>query len=244
MAVHKKPEVKTTEKPASSFAKVSECKETNTEEIETQPVIISDVITETIEVITAPVQQSPQSKSEGSAQSSVEDPLNDFKEKVEQEMNMPDRPQKNFMWPILFIFIVAIVLLAGVFAYKQGIFKDIKMPKVNVVSVSPTPTVIPEPTKTVDLTKFEIEVLNGSEVSGLASKQKAALEAAGFTVSSVGNADSSDHADTIIKAKTEVDSGFIAKLKSTLGETFTVGDTQSLPEDSSVPVIVILGTKK
>jgi hypothetical protein len=239
MAVHKKTpadaeasggkESETTEKPI----------ETKTEEVKTQPVIISDVITETIEVISSPL---PQSAPEEPTQPSVRtDPLNDFKEKVEQEMNMPEKSQKNFMWPILFIFIIAMVLLAGVFAYKQGVFKAVK---VNVVSVSPTPTASPEPTKTLDLTKYEIEVLNGSSVDGLASSQKAVLEAAGFTVSSIGNADNSDYTDTVIQAKTEVDKDFIVKLKGTLSEIFTVGEIQSLSEDSSVPVVVILGTKK
>jgi hypothetical protein len=213
-------EEKSTEKPV----------ETEAEETENQPVTAPDVITETVEIAESPAQSSART-----------DPLNDFKEKVEEELNMPDRPQKNFMWPILFIFIIAVVLLAGVFAYKQGVFKAIK---INAVPSSPTPTVSPTPTKTVDLTKYEIEILNGSSVDGEASKQKAALEAAGFTISSVGNADNSDYADTVIKAKKEVDSGFITKLKSVLSGTFTVGDTQSLDESSSVPVVVILGAKK
>jgi hypothetical protein len=237
MSVHKKQppvaeasavkETKATEKPVES----------KTEEIKTQPVIISDVVTETIEVI-----QVPKAEAESISQSVPQtDPLNDFKEKVDQELNMPDRPQKNFMWPILFIFIITIVLLAGVFAYKQGIFKAVK---VDVSSVSPTPTVSPEPTKTLDLSKYEVEVLNGSDVDGLASSQKAVLETAGFTVSSVGNADSSDYTDTVIQTKAEVDKDFILKLKSTLSDVLTVGDIQSLSEDSSVPVVVILGTKK
>jgi len=168
-------------------------------------------------------------------------PLNDFKEKVEIEMNLPSRPQKNYMWPILFIFIIALALLGGIFVYRQGIFK---VEKVNVVSLSPTPIVSPVPTKAVDLKKYEIEILNGSEAAGEASRQKTILETAGFTISSIGNADNSDYTDTIVKAKAEVDKNFLAKLKSDLENTFTVGETQILSEDSSVPVVVILGTKK
>jgi hypothetical protein len=181
-------------------------------------------------VVNAPVNPAPENN-----------PLNDFKEKVEVEMNLPSRPQKNYMWPILFIFIIALALLGGVFAYRQGIFK---VEKVNVVSLSPTPVASPVPTKAIDLKKYEIEILNGSEVTGEASKQKAILEAAGFTVSSIGNADQSDYTDTIIKAKAEVDKDFLARLKSDLGNTFTVGEAQVLSEDSSVPIVIILGTKK
>ena len=185
---------------------------------------------ETEPVTNAPVSPAPENN-----------PLNDFKEKVEVEMNLPSRPQKNYMWPILFIFIIALALLGGIFVYRQGIFK---VEKVNVVSLSPTPIVSPVPTKAVDLKKYEIEILNGSEAAGEASRQKTILETAGFTVSSIGNADNSDYTDTIVKAKAEVDKNFLAKLKSDLENTFTVGETQILSEDSSVPVVVILGTKK
>ena len=58
------------------------------------------------------------------------------------------------------------------------------------------------------------------------------------------NADNSDYTDTIIKAKTEVDKDFIAKLKSVLSSSLTVNATESLSEDSSVPVVVVIGTKK
>src|SRR3712207_7398121 len=47
--------------------------------------------------------------------------------------------------------------------------------------------------QTVDPTTVAVEVLNGSGTSGLAAKAADALTAAGFTVPSKGNADSSDH---------------------------------------------------
>ena len=157
-------------------------------------------------------------------------------------MFSPDQPQaKTFMWPILFIFIIAVVLLVGIFAYKQGMFKGVK---VNEVTVTPTPVVTVEPTKAPDLTKYEVQILNGSDVAGEASNQKASLEGEGFTVASIGNADNSDYTDTIIKTKAEVDKAFIAKLKSVFEGSFTAVQTESLSEDSSVPVVVILGTKK
>jgi hypothetical protein len=238
MAVHKKKEIKSEEKPT----------ETNTEEVKaasgepkTEPMIVSDVITETIEVIETAVPQA--SEEMPLTSSSQTDPLSDFKEKVKEGLNMPDRPQKNYMWPVLFIFLIAIVLMAGVFAYKRGAFKGVKL---NVASLTPTPTASPEPTKAVviDLAKYEIEILNGSGIDGEASRQKTSLEAAGFTVSSVGNADNSDYTDTILEAKSDVDADFIAKLKSTLSDTFTAVSTQTLSSDFAVPVEVILGTKK
>jgi hypothetical protein len=162
---------------------------------------------------------------------------------IKEEMFPQDMPssRKNFMWPILFIFIAAAALLVGIFLYKQGAFSNI----VKIATPSPTPTLTSVPAKeaVVDLTKYEIEIQNGSEVSGEAGRQQTSLEEEGFVVSSIGNADNSDFTDTIIQAKTEVDKAFITKLKTVLSDSFTV-TTETLATDSSVPVIVIIGTKK
>lgn len=193
-----------------------------------ESVVLSDVVTQTTERIEV-IQEA--------------DPLTDFKEKMaEEERPLSDGPQeKNYMWPILFIFIIVLVLLAGVFAYKQGIFKK---EKINIASVSPTPTIEPSPTITIDLAKYEIEIQNGGGVSGEAGRQKTSLEEEGFMISSIGNADNSDYTETIIKAKKTVAKTFLDKLKSVLGNTFTVGAVEILSEDASTPVVVIIGTKK
>lgn len=225
MAVHKKQEK---QKPQES----------------SEPVIVSDVVTETTETIEVIEDVTPQAaKSETPAEPTPpENPLSEFKEKmVEEELSAPsDAPKKNYMWPILFIFIAAILLLTGVFLYRQGKSTD---DKVNVVKLSPAPSVTPQPTKVIDLTKYEIEILNGGGVSGEAGRQKTSLETAGFTISSIGNADNSDYTDTIIQTKKEVDEDFIKKLKDVLNSSFTVGEIESLSEDASVPVVVIIGTK-
>ncbi|MDZ4227868.1 MAG: hypothetical protein U1E54_01350, partial [Candidatus Levybacteria bacterium] len=145
MAVHKK-------YPADAKAMAdkevkSEKSAENKSEMKGEAVVVSDVITETTEIIGV-VEEVPAS------QTSV-DPLTDFKEKmVEEESILDEAPKKNYMWPILLIFVITILLLVGVFLYKYGIsIKD----KVNVVTLVPTPTAAPEPTKAIDLTKYEIE---------------------------------------------------------------------------------------
>lgn len=178
------------------------------------------------------------------SQTPAADPLGDFKEKMVQEEKQPPNNEpvkKNYMWPILFIFIVAIALLVGIFVYRQGIFKG---GKASVVTLSPTPTIVPEPTKAIDLTQYEIEIQNGSEIDGEAGRQKINLEEEGFTVVSVGNADNSDYTDTIVKAKADAEKGFLDKLNSVLEKTFTLGSPEILPDDSTVSVIVVLGTQK
>jgi len=251
MAAHKKQEGKlsTPEKPAEVMPSAPVEAMPDKEEVKAGPAVTSaTAATEVIEIIKVIREPSVQEAkvetvTPAEAQPSA-DPLSNFKNKVNEELNMQDIPKrKNYMWPILLIFIIAIVLLVGIFVYKQGLLKKVT---VNIMpAATPTPTVTVEPTQAVvDLTKYEIEVLNGSEVTGEAAKQKDNLEAAGFTVSSVGNADNSDYTDTIIKAKASVDSAFIAKLRSVLSNTFTVGPVQTLSSDAAVPIQVILGTQK
>lgn len=210
-------------------------------EVKTEPVVVADVVTETIEVIE---QVTPQAAKSGKPAESIPavDPLTDFKEKMNEEEFLPSDmpPKKNFMWPILFIFIITLLILSGVFVYNN----NTKGERVNVVTLSPTPTITPEPTKAIDLSKYEIEILNGSEVNGEAGRQKESLEAEGFAISSIGNADNSDYTDTIIKAKKEVEKAFLDKLKNVLKNTFTVGEIETLPDDSLSLVVVIIGTKK
>lgn len=238
MAVRKKTPVDA-EAVAGKETKTEEVKATSAEgsnEPKTESVIVSDVVTETIEIAQVPVSQTT------TQQTPIEDPLSDFKEKLNKEefSAFDSAPKKNYMWPILFIFIAAVALLAGIFAYKQGVFKTVK---IATPTAAPTPTITPEPTQAPDLTKFEIEILNGSGVDGEAGRQRLSLTTEGFTVSSVGNADNSDYTDTIIRATAAVDKDFIAKLKSTLESSFTAVKEEALSDDSPVPVIIILGTK-
>ncbi len=229
MVVHKKRQIKP---PADAKAMAGKKEKPKGE------IIVSDVITETTESIqvveTTPVVPTPEP-----------DLLSDFKEKmVEEEQPAFNSPQRNnYMWPILLIFIIAILLLIGVFLYKQGVNINGKI-KINVVTLTPTPTFVPEPTKTIDLSKFKIEILNGSGIDGEAGRQKDNLDKEGFVISSVGNADNSDFTNTVVKAKKEVDKDFLSKLKSVLETSFTVGDTETLADDAAAPVVVILGTKK
>ncbi|MGY1672943.1 LCP family protein [Geodermatophilus sp. SYSU D00710] len=52
---------------------------------------------------------------------------------------------------------------------------------------------------TVAPSEISVAVYNGSGIAGLAADAKADLEATGFTVTSTGNADSSDYAQTVVR---------------------------------------------
>ena len=230
MAAAKKPKVSKSEEAAS--APLSGASD------EPKPVVVSDTVTETTERIEVIEEVTPDESVPAA------DPLTEFKEKMTEEEENPTSdtpPEKNFMWPILFVVFLALALLAGIFIYKQGVKKQ---EKINVVTLSVTPTLTPEPTKAkIDLSKYEIKILNGSEVEGEAGRQKSNLEGEGFTVSTIGNAAKSDYTKTIIQAKKEVDQAYLAKLKSVLEESFVVGEAEELPEDAESNVIIIIGSQ-
>ncbi|MBI2613265.1 MAG: LytR C-terminal domain-containing protein [Candidatus Levybacteria bacterium] len=224
---------KKTASTTSNAAHAEAQKKTEAQSEKKEPVVVADTVIETTERVEVIEETTPEPKS---------DPLTDFKAKMSEEEKQPagsSPPQKNFMWPILFVFAVALLMLGGIFLYKN----NIKVEKINVVTLTPTPTVMPEPTKAVDLTKYEIEIQNGSGISGEASRQQENLESEGFTVSSIGNADNSDYTETIIQAKETVEAAFLDKLKSVLEESFVVGETEELPQDADSDVIVILGSE-
>lgn len=224
--------------------KKQEASEKKEESKKEEPVVISDTVTETTERIEVIEEVAPEkAESEAKSEASKEDPLIDFKEKMSEEEDVPvssKPPKKNYMWPILFIFIIALALLGGIFVYKQSMNKGAD---VNVITLSPAPTVMPSPTIALDLSKYPVEILNGSEVDGEAGRQKTNLEAEGFTISSVGNADNSDYTKTIIQAKKTVPQAFLDKLKSVLENSFVVGETEELSEDEDSDVIVIIGSE-
>lgn len=211
------------------------------EEVKQEPVIVSDTVTETTERIEVIEEVTPEEVKPDLSASSGQDPLTDFKEKMSEEEKVPPYApaKKNFMWPILSIFIIALLLMGGIFIYRN----NMKSEKVNVVTISPTPTVMTEPTKAIDLSKYEIQILNGSEVEGEAGRQRTNLEGEGFTVSFVGNAAESNYTETIIQAKKEADKAFLDKLKSVLEKSFVVGETEELPQDDDSDVIIIIGSE-
>jgi len=144
----------------------------------------------------------------------------------------------------LFIFALGVVI-GGFVMYQKGnidflkkvVQKEDTSKKTEIIS-TPTPTEIP-----IDLTKYSIKVLNGSEIEGEASKLKSSLEEEGFKVSSVGNATESSFLKTVISAKTEVDKAYLEKLKTFLLKTYKLSDVKELKDSADDDVEIIIGVE-
>ena len=146
--------------------------------------------------------------------------------------------------------------IAGVFMYREGTIKSnvnnkiISSPSPNPTeepqlspSASSSPSAIPAP-ETIDISKYKIEVLNGSGISGEAAKVNKQLETEKLTVSSIGNADSLSNQKTNIQAKKTVPKEFLEKLKSFLEKEYILDDIKELSDNEKSDVVVIVGNKK
>lgn len=144
--------------------------------------------------------------------------------------------------------IIGGIIAGGVMVYRgsQG-----KTPVSIKKNPSPTPTQIPKPTeaptptpvKKVDLSKYKIQVLNGSGVVGAAGEIKTLLEKEGAKSVATDNADSYDNKNTEIRFKKEVKEEVFIKLKEILSN-YTVVKKDTLSTSSDYDIVIIIGTKK
>ena len=121
-------------------------------------------------------------------------------------------------------------------------------PKVTAIAApisTPAPSPIPTPSPAasaaaVTKTAVTLRVLNGTTVAGAASKAKASLEAAGFTVQQTGNATNQTYDSTVIYYQ----SGRSAEAKAvqTALSGYTTSLEQSTLADPSM-VLVVIGLK-
>lgn len=110
--------------------------------------------------------------------------------------------------------------------------------------VKPTiqPSATPEP---IDLAEYSIKILNGSGITGAATKLKQNLNNNGFNVISIGNADNNEYTDTIINSGKKVKAGYITKLEEELGKLYPVSTKTSTSSAASddADLVIILGSK-
>ena len=136
-------------------------------------------------------------------------------------------------------------LLGGIVFYQRGISNgdDNATPTpANYNNLTASPSAPPE--AQVDLTKYPINVMNGSGTPGQAGAVKDLLTTAGFSVTKTGNAPSYDFTKTVIKAKVDVPAEFLTKLSTALSKSYVLDTNQPLATSSAASVQVIVGSTK
>lgn len=138
-------------------------------------------------------------------------------------------------------------LLGGIFFYQKsfsGKAQPTPTPSSYDNMISSSPLAAPTPQANLDLSKYPINVMNGSGIAGQANAVKSILTSAGFTVSATGNASSYDFTKTVIKAKSDVPAAFITQLTAALSKSYVLDTNQSLATSSADEVEVIIGSTK
>ena len=150
-----------------------------------------------------------------------------------------------FLLVALIAFTVGLGLIAGGSYFLSTMNSDgVKLPSIQEPTATPTPTSEPTPTpKAADLSAYSIQVLNGSGITGEAAKLQTQLDDAGFDVSNVGNAGTSDYTKTVVAAKADVDDAYLTELINELKKTYQVNSvTESLPDSKTTDVVVTIGS--
>ena len=228
--------------------------ETNTEPVNSEPVEEIKEKVEELQTLTQDISQSVKKSAEVQedlAKAAEEVVSSEPPEKHETEPTpvMPEIKRSDSPNPLLIIipgiFLLG-ALLGGIYFYQKGM---------SGVSIEPTPTpdysntITPSPTSTpettkLDLTKYPINVMNGSGTPGQAGTVKDLLTGAGFKVSKAGNASSYDYTKTVIKVKADVPAEFVTKLSEALSKNYILDTNQSLATSSADSVQVIVGSTK
>lgn len=159
--------------------------------------------------------------------------------------NEPEKKSK--LWIIITVIVIVLIAVGGALYYfrireLKQITKENKVePSPTISSVTPT---VSQATESANLNvslQYKIRVLNGSGISGEASKVRGLLEEEKFVVEDIDNADSSDYEKTIIRAKKDVSKEYIDTLKKLLGKTYVLDTEEELKESADVEVIIIIG---
>lgn len=188
------------------------------------------------------------SKSVEPAGSVIQDPLNTSDVVAEPEEQSTDDSQKKQLWIIIAIIVIFLVLIGGALWYfrenvmKRAPVKD-EIPAPSILKNTPTPASDSAKLE-VDFSKYKVKVLNGSGIGGEAARARGILEGEEFNVEEIGNADASDYEGTVIRAKKEVPSEFLDKLKEALEELYILDSSEELKDSEGVDVVIVIGRSK
>ena len=170
-----------------------------------------------------------------------------------QENTQKPKTEKLPFWILFIAFIIGLSigagLIGGIFYYRSNVSKTNK----EIVNIKPTSTPMSTPEVTVeeneteekkiDLSKYKVQVLNGSGIKGIASKTSNLLEEAGFKDIDTGNADSYNYTKTEVSFKDSVESDVFKSIEDALTD-YTIEKSDDLKDTSDYDIVIIVGQPK
>jgi len=146
---------------------------------------------------------------------------------------------------LLLVLAVVGAVVGGIFYYKASVpapsmNDNEKLEPTDTPSDQITPT--PEAVE-LNLSKYKVNVLNGSGTAGEAGKVETALEDAGFTSVETGNANSYDFTATEVSLKDDLPNGIYEAISEALGKTYKVEKSSTtLPDSSEYDAVITVGS--
>lgn len=143
------------------------------------------------------------------------------------------------------LYLIGVLIIIGALGYMIYDFMNLghsslfsKVTPTPTPSMAPTvaPTATPPPAN-LDKSKLDIKVLNGSGTAGAASKMKDTLEKLGYTVTSTGNADNYNYAQTEIHVSSD-QKQYLDTLKKDLSSDYTISTADTNYSGTGAEVIV------
>lgn len=219
------------------------------DEVETESV--SDPFEESQPEIDQPLTEADQVELEESVEEPAED---EFQEELatepeskEEQTNKP-KSNKGLFMALAITLVVGGALTGGILYSRSAITNQDIRSKASQAVESPTPTPTPtaEVTPTpeeIDLSKYKLQVLNGSGIAGQAGAVDELLQAEGFAESDMDNADSYDYEKTEIQLKADTPKALYDTIERALNSDYTVTLGKALEDDSLFDAVIIVGQK-
>jgi hypothetical protein len=204
------------------------------------------------EVPETPQEEPPEEEKSESEEKMSSENVKDWLKDIRPDTTKDVEKGGGFNFKLFFIFVVIFALLGalvgGIFYYKQNV--SMQAPsgeKTTTTEVTLTPTATPTSEATLDLTKYSVNILNGSGIKGEAGKVEELLISAGFAEDKVttGNANSYDYTTTSVSLKKDIPDEVFGKVKTALGSGYTVEKAvATLSDSSSYDIEIIVGNSK
>lgn len=164
----------------------------------------------------------------------------------DSEINSESFEKTNYLWIIIPTALLIGALVGGLITYFSGISKlNPESTPTPVVTIQPTiqPTPTASPSSTLKKDVLKIQILNGSGVSGAASKAKTLLEGLGYKEIDTGNANMSDLAQTEIAIK-DTKKEYLDLIIKDLSKSYTaIEASKALVSTSKYDLVITLGKK-
>lgn len=150
-----------------------------------------------------------------------------------------DVPKKSGKSVLLIIILVAALVGTGFFLNEK--FKPFSGSPQATPSAIPTPIPSPTPAQPIlDRSQWSLEVLNGSGATGQAKKVADKIQALGYLVVKIGNADKSNYPQTEILVKKDL-LDKINLVAADLKDTIKIASVAGELKDSTASARIIIG---